>query len=155
MVQSARPRVSDKWARNSYLDETEKLFLEDIADEVIGRAFKAAANLDATICVSVVDKNGLLCAFRRMADVIPGAIDVAFKKAHTASLFRLDTDEIGKVMHPDGIAYTLQFTNGGLIGFGGGVVIYDNTAHVIGAVGVSGATPSIDNQIALSAAGRK
>jgi uncharacterized protein GlcG (DUF336 family) len=131
------------------------LLLEDIADEVIGRAFEAAAILDATICVSVVDKNGLLCAFRRMADVIPRAIDVAFKKAHAASLFRLETDEIGKVTHPDGIAYTLQFTNGGLIGFGGGVVIYDNSAYVIGAVGVSGATPGIDNQIALSAAGRK
>lgn len=131
------------------------MLLEHITEEVISRAFNAADNLDATICVSVVDKNGVLCGFRRMVDVIPGAIDVAFKKARTASLFRLDTDEIGKVMRLDGIAYTLEFTNGGLIGFGGGVVIYDNAARVVGAVGVSGATPEIDKQIALKAAGRE
>ncbi|UJH76199.1 heme-binding protein (plasmid) [Burkholderia cenocepacia] len=131
------------------------MLLEHITEVIISRAFKAADNLNATICISIVDKNGLLCGFRRMADVIPGAIDVAFKKARTASLFRIDTDEIGKVMRPDNIAYTLEFTNGGLIGFGGGVVIYDNAARVLGAVGVSGATPEIDNQIALKAAGRE
>ena len=131
------------------------MLLEDITEEVISRALKGANRLNVSICVSVVDKNGLLCAFRRIADVIPGAIDVALKKARTAALFRQDTEAIGPVIRPDGIAYTLESTNGGLIGFGGGVVIYDSAARVIGAVGVSGAAPEIDNQIALMAAGRE
>jgi uncharacterized protein GlcG (DUF336 family) len=128
---------------------------DDESLEIMMRAIAFATEIKESICVCVVDTGGLLNGFLRMRDAIPGAIDVSIKKARTASLFRMDSESIGKIIHRDGVNYTLSLTNGGLIGFGGGVVIYDDAAKVIGAVGVSGATAEIDNAIALAAAGRQ
>lgn len=128
---------------------------DDKALETMARAIAFAVEIKEAICVCVVDTSGLLNGFIRMRDAISGAIDVSIKKARTASLFRMDSESIGKITHRDGVNYTLAFTNGGLIGFGGGVVIYDESARVIGAVGISGATAEIDNAIAPAAAGRQ
>lgn len=129
--------------------------LESISHEVIQRAQLLARQQGFAVCISVVDASGLLAAFLRMDDAIPGAIDVSIKKARTAALFRTDSGEIGAAAQPGGPIYTLEATNGGLISFGGGIVLRDENDKVIGAMGVAGATVDADQEIAWKAAGRE
>ena len=76
-------------------------------------------------------------------------------KARTAALFRQDSADIGARAKPGGPISTLEATNGGVISFGGGVVVWDQTQKVIGAVGVSGASVEQDQAIALTGANRE
>ncbi|RXR08777.1 GlcG/HbpS family heme-binding protein [Pseudoxanthomonas composti] len=127
---------------------------ESTVQQIIERARTLASEQHFAINVAVVDEAGLLRGFLRQDDAVAGAIDVAIKKARTAALFRTDSLELGATAHPGGAIYTLEATNGGLISFGGGVVLRDARAQAIGAVGVAGATVEADQAIALRAAGR-
>ncbi|HCF1883708.1 heme-binding protein [Pseudomonas aeruginosa] len=126
---------------------------ESTIQHVIERAQALAREQHFAINIAVVDEAGLLRGFLRMDDAVPGAIDVSIKKARTAALFRTDSLELGAAAQPGGAIYTLEATNGGLISFGGGVVLRDED-RVIGAVGVAGATVEVDQAIALHAASR-
>jgi uncharacterized protein GlcG (DUF336 family) len=128
---------------------------EQLSQQVITRAKALACDQGFAICICVVDDAGLLRHFVRMDDAVPGAIDVSLKKARTAALFRTDSADLGIEAQPGGSIYSLEATNGGLISFGGGVVLRDEYAKVIGAVGVAGATVEADQLIALHAAGRR
>ncbi|MDT3720675.1 heme-binding protein [Pseudomonas oryzihabitans] len=127
---------------------------EPTVQHVIERARALAREQNFAINIAVVDEAGLLRGFLRLDDAVPGAIDVSIKKARTAALFRTDSLELGAAAQPGGAIYTLEATNGGLISFGGGVVLRDEQDRVIGAVGVAGATVDADQAIALHAAGR-
>ncbi|WP_186039824.1 GlcG/HbpS family heme-binding protein [Burkholderia gladioli] len=127
---------------------------ESTIQHVIERAQARAREQHFAINIAVVDEAGLLRGFLRMDDAVPGAIDVSIKKARTAALFRTDSLELGAAAQPGGPIYTLEATNGGLISFGGGVVLHDEQGQAIGAVGVAGATVEADQVIALHAAGR-
>lgn len=127
---------------------------ESTIQHVIERAQALAREQNFAINIAVVDEAGLLRGFLRLDDAVPGAIDVSIKKARTAALFRTDSLELGAAAQPGGAIYTLEATNGGLISFGGGVVLRDEQERVIGAVGVAGATVEADQVIALHAAGR-
>lgn len=127
---------------------------ESISQNVIQSARSLAQKQGFAVCISVVDDAGLLRGFLRMDDAVPGAIDVSFKKARMAALFRTDSRDIGADAQPGGAIYTLEATNGGLISFGGGIVLKDSEGKVIGAVGVAGATVEADQEIAFKAAGR-
>jgi len=126
--------------------------LESIIDPIISRARILAKEHGFSVCISIVDASGLQAGFFRMDDAIPGSIDVAIKKARTAALFRINSEVIGVGAQPGGPIYSLEATNGGLISFGGGVVIRDAGGKVIGAIGVSGATVEGDQVIASGAA---
>jgi uncharacterized protein GlcG (DUF336 family) len=127
---------------------------ESTVQQVVDRALSLARKQGFSVCISVVDGAGLLCGFLRMNNAVPGAIDVSMKKARTAALFRTDSAEIGAAAQPGGAIYTLEATNGGMISFGGGIVLHDASSNVVGAVGVAGATVEADQAIALKAAGR-
>lgn len=126
-----------------------------IAQLIVQRTEEIASRSGHQVCISVVDASGLQAAFLRMDDAIPGAIDIAIKKARTAALFRTDSASIGREARPDGAIYTLEATNGGLISFGGGVVILDEQGRTIGGLGVSGAPVEVDQAIALESVGRQ
>lgn len=126
--------------------------MEKTVQDVIARARDLAVEHGFSVCISVVDASGLQAGFLRMEDAFPGAIDIAIKKARTAALFRMDSAVIGANAQPGGEIYTLEASNGGLIGFGGGVVLRDANGKVIGGVGVSGATVEADQIIAEGAA---
>jgi len=102
--------------------------------------------------ISVVDDSAHLVAFCRMDGTFIGATDVAQRKARTAALFQTDSAVLGENFKPAGAAYTLENSNGGLMGFGGGVVLRDHAGTVIGAVGVSGGSTGDDEFVAQSAA---
>ncbi|MBV4523231.1 heme-binding protein [Pseudomonas sp. SWRI74] len=125
---------------------------ETTVQDVIARARDLATEQGFSVCISVVDASGLQAGFLRMDDALPGAIEIAIKKARTAALFRTDSIEIGVGAQPGGPIYSLEFTNGGMISFGGGVVLHDTQGKVIGALGISGATVEADQVIAVGAA---
>ncbi len=128
---------------------------ESAIQNLVERARALAHEQGFSVCIGVVDTAGLLRGFLRMDNAVPGAIDVAIKKARTAALFRTDSGEIGVSARPGGAIYTLEATNGGMISFGGGVVLSDEDGDVIGAVGVAGATVEADQTIAMQVAGRQ
>lgn len=129
--------------------------LESIAQNILQRSQEIARREGYNVCISIVDASALPVAFFRMEDTIPGAIDIAVKKARTAALFRTDSVLLGEQARPGGSTYTLEATNDGLIGFAGGVVIYDESGKVIGGLGISGAPSEVDQVIALEATGRQ
>lgn len=124
----------------------------------IAEAVAAAAKATATahdfpaVNISIVDVAAHPVLFARMDGALLGTIDVATRKARTAALFQTDSAVLGEVAQPGGVSYSLEYTNGGLISFGGGVVLRDKNGNVLGAVGISGASIEQDEIIAHAAA---
>lgn len=127
--------------------------LEQLSRDVIQRASTLSRERGFSVSICVVDSSGLLRQFLRMDGAVAGTIDVSIKKARTAALFGVDSIDFGEGAQPGGAIYTIENTNGGLISFGGGVVLRDGDGEILGAVGVAGATVEQDQSIALVAAG--
>jgi uncharacterized protein GlcG (DUF336 family) len=124
----------------------------EIANSLI-KIVKTEASKDGfAVCITIMDAAAHLVAFARMDGANIGPIDVSMKKARTASLFQADSLALGELAQPGGPIYTLENTNGGLISFGGGVVLRDNNDVVIGSIGVAGATFEADENMAQVAA---
>ena len=115
---------------------------------ILNAAHAEAQRLGVKVCISILDAAAWPVAFLRMEGTILGAIDVANKKARTAALFQMDSADFAKIGHPDGGAYTLENTNGGMTSFGGGLVLRAADGMPIGAIGVSGASTEDDIAIA-------
>lgn len=124
----------------------------EVATSLITTATAEAAKGSFAVCVTILDAATHLVAFHRMDGANIGPIEVSQKKARTAALFQTDSLQIGQAAQPGGAIYTLENTNGGLISFGGGVVLRDKAGAVIGAIGVAGATVEADEVIAQAAA---
>lgn len=122
------------------------------AKYVIEAAINKANDLGIRQNVAVVDAGGNMKAFARMDDAWLGSIDIAMRKAKTARFFDMPTAEIGKMSQPGGTLYGIEFSNGGLITFGGGMPIKNNQGRIIGAIGVSGSTVPNDVQCAEAGA---
>lgn len=117
------------------------------------RRVAAAAEADAQkrglgVVVAVVDDSGTLLVLERLDDTQIASVDVAIGKARTAAIFR----------RPSGV-FEDQIKNGrvaalalpGATALRGGVpLIYQG--RVIGAIGVSGDSPTIDEEIASAGA---
>jgi uncharacterized protein GlcG (DUF336 family) len=93
-----------------------------------------------------------LKAFERMDGALLGSIDIAVGKAKTSALFGTRTENLGEYSKAGGPAPGLELTNGGLVVFAGGVPLTSKDGTVIGAVGISGGTPSQDGEVASAAA---
>ena len=124
----------------------------EIARSLVATATAQAAKDGFAVCITVLDEAAHLVTFHRMDGANIGPIEVSQKKARTAALFQTDSASIGAIAQPGGAIYTLENTNGGLISFGGGVVLRDKANAVIGAIGVAGATVEADEVIAQAAA---
>lgn len=122
------------------------------ATAMLNAAFAEAQRMGVTVCISILDAAAWPVAFLRMEGAMLGSVDVANKKARTAALFRMDSADFAKIGHPEGRAYTLENTNGGMASFGGGLVLKAADGAVIGAIGVSGASTEEDIAIARVAA---
>ncbi|WP_430397448.1 GlcG/HbpS family heme-binding protein [Ferrovibrio sp.] len=121
------------------------------AEAAISSAQSAAAAKGLTVSIAVVDAGAYLVAFTRMDGAMLGSIDVAFRKARTAALFRTDSGALGKLAVPGGPIHSIEHSNSGLVLIGGGVVLKDAAGMTIGAIGISGATAVQDEAIAQAA----
>ncbi|XP_066934888.1 formaldehyde-sensing protein EfgA-like [Clytia hemisphaerica] len=128
----------------------------DITEQQARRGVSAALaksrDLGVKMCIGVVDAGANLKYFVRMDDSLLGSIDIAIKKAKTARLSNVATEDLGRQSQPGQPLYGIEQTNGGLVTFGGGLPIKCSPdGHVIGAIGVAG--DSIENDIAVAKVG--
>lgn len=119
------------------------------ARQVIQLAKAKAVQLNVNVNIAVLDPAGNLKAFERMDTAFLGTIDLALKKAKTASLFRMSSEAVGEFLKPEAGTYGMVNTNGGLVGFAGGLPISKDN-EIIGYIGVSGGAVSEDLVIATA-----
>lgn len=124
----------------------------DQAMLVIEAARKKAKAQGTLMDIAVVDAGANLKAFVRMDDAFLGSIDICIKKAKTARFFNMPTSDLGKLAQPGQPLYHIEFSNGGLITFPGGVLLKNKDGVIIGAVGVSGSSVEDDNEVASAGA---
>lgn len=115
---------------------------------VLNAAKEKAGELNIPVSLAVVDTGGHLVSFARL-DSVYGVTDFAVKKARTAVMFGIDSDDMGNIIAGAGIhGYGMLNSNEGLLTIAGGVVIRNKDGQIIGAVASSGGTPGQDKEIA-------
>lgn len=119
-----------------------------LAQTVIDACLRRAEELQLRMNIAVVDAGANLKAFGRMDDAWLGSIDISMRKARTARYFDMQTSELSPIIQPGESLYHLEFSNGGLITFPGGIPLKLSDDTVIGAVGVSGSTVENDQLVA-------
>jgi glc operon protein GlcG len=113
----------------------------------------AAAEADAktrnqTVVIAVVDDGGHLLLLERLDDTQVASVEVAIGKARTAAIFRRPSKEFEEQIKNGRLA-TLVLP--GATPLQGGLpLVFEG--KVIGAIGVSGNTPQIDEDIARAGA---
>lgn len=113
------------------------------ARQVVAAAENAAVGNDLRLSIAVVDDAGLLVHFVRMDGVHCGTVDVAIAKARTAALFRKPTQAFADAL-AGGVHAIATLPN--MLPLPGGLPIEFEGA-VVGAIGVSGASPDMDAKI--------
>jgi len=120
----------------------------EIAEQVVAAAREEALKTGVPMNIAVVDGGGYLKAFIRMDGAVLGSIDLALRKAKTAILFGMNSEQVFEFCKPGGPAFGLEQTNGGLAVFPGGIPLRNAAGEVIGAIGVSGGAVSQDFSVA-------
>ena len=119
---------------------------------VVSAARQTAEKQGTLMDIAVVDAGANLKAFVRMDGAFLGSIDISIKKAKTARLFNMPTGKLGELAQPGKPLFNIEFSNGGLITFPGGLPLKDKSGNIIGAVGVSGSSVEDDHEVALAGA---
>ena len=125
---------------------------QQLSDRVLAAAQAKAVEISVPMNIAVLDDGANLKAFVRMDGALLGSTDIALKKAKTAAVFGMATEEVGEFCKPGGTSPGLEQTNGGLVVFAGGIPLHGADGRLIGAVGVSGGSVDQDRQVALAAA---
>lgn len=120
------------------------------AQAVLEAATAKANEIGQPMNIAVVDDGGHLVAFVRMDGAIKASIDISIRKARTSILMNAPTSALMPLCQPGAELYGLEQTSGGMVIFGGGVLLTDNDV-VIGAVGVSAG--SVEQDVSVAEAG--
>lgn len=124
------------------------LTLQD-AETVLTAAKAKAEQIDQPMNIAVCDDGGHLVAFARMDGAIKASIDISQRKARTSILMNLPTDALSEITQPGAELYGLEWTSGGLVSFGGGMLLTRGGA-TIGAIGVSAGSVAQDMEVAAA-----
>lgn len=117
------------------------------ADQIIAAAFVEGAKLKlAPLCVAVLDGGGHIIACARQDGASYLRPKIAIAKASGALGLGVSSRKIAEiaVTRPTFISSLAALDSQGLLPAAGGLIIVDETGHVIGAVGVSGDTSDND-----------
>ncbi|WP_062227670.1 GlcG/HbpS family heme-binding protein [Aureimonas frigidaquae] len=116
----------------------------DAAKDIAAACEAEARSRGLRIVIAIVDDGGHLVYLQRddMAQV--GSVEIATLKARTAVLFRRDTRDFQDVVEGKGRFALLCIPNG--IPLDGGVLLKFGD-HIVGAVGVGGASDTDDGDI--------
>jgi len=120
------------------------------AERICEAAKAKAIQIGVAMNIAIVDEGANLKLFCRMDGAFLGSADIALKKAKTSRLFDRNSDEIGKLSQPRGALYNIEHSNNGLISFGGGILLKNNTGKITGAIGISGGSTVQDIEVALA-----
>ena len=120
----------------------------DDAHALIAGARTKAEEIGMPMCIAVTDEGGNLIAFERMNDVKITSITLAIDKSFTAVGVRKGSHVLGEVSQPGQPAYGLSSTLGGrMVVIAGGLPVLFGD-EVVGAIGVSGGSPTQDLEVA-------
>jgi uncharacterized protein GlcG (DUF336 family) len=122
------------------------------ADDIIAAARDRAQALSVAVNIAVLDAGGHLKSFCRMDGAVLSSIDLAVRKARTAVLFECPSEAVWDYCRPGAAAPALEQSNGGLAPFAGGIPLTAPGSGLVGAIGVSGAAVSQDQEIAAAGA---
>merc|ERR1719191_996511 len=120
--------------------------------KLLKAAEEKSRELGVKMNIAVVDSGANLVGFLRMDGAWLGSVDIAMKKAKTATFFQMDTDIIGSLSQPGGSLFNIEHSNQGLITFPGGVPLLTKDGKQAGGIGVSGSTVENDKAVAQAAA---
>lgn len=132
------------------LDKNKKIedIYLDLAEMIVDRAFFRAKELGISITAAVVNKGGNLILLKKMDEAIIASIDVSYKKAYTSLSLNCPSSKVDLVQFP-GLDVLMKDK---IVLFGGGYPIIHN-GKLIGAIGISGGSSEIDEEIAKYAIG--
>ena len=117
------------------------------AQRISNAAMVRAAKDKWDVAIVIVDAGGHLVSLRRMDGTQLGSIDIAIRKAVSAVEFKRPTKDLQDLIAKDGLTFVLSLPN--VTAVEGGLPILHN-GHVIGAIGISGATAAQDGIIAAA-----
>jgi glc operon protein GlcG len=125
-----------------------KVLTLQAAKKIAAVAEAEAKKQHARVVIAVVDDGGNLILLERLDDTQVASVEVGIGKARTAAIFRRPSKEFEDQIRGGRIA---ALALPGATPLQGGVpIIFDG--KVIGAIGVSGETPSQDEELAIAGA---
>lgn len=125
-----------------------KVLTLQAAKKIAAAAETEAKKQHARVVIAVVDDGGNLILLERLDDTQVASVEVGIGKARTAAIFRRPSKEFEDQIKGGRIA---ALALPGATPLQGGVpIIFDG--KVIGAIGVSGETPSQDEELAKAGA---
>jgi glc operon protein GlcG len=117
----------------------------EAARRIVAAAEREAQARGVGVVIAVVDSSGMLIELARMDTAQVGSVNVGIGKARTAAIYRRPSREFEEQIKNGRIA-ALALADATPLQ-GGVPVVVDGT--VVGAIGVSGDTPSADEAIAI------
>ena len=124
--------------------------------ELLQQAIKLAKQFTtAPLCIAILDNGGHLKAFASADGSGTARGQIAQGKANAALAMGFNSSEM-QALVMQGVLPPMFATcistglNGGFIPLAGGVLIYSD-GQLLGAIGISGASSSIDEQVAIAA----
>jgi len=113
------------------------------ANHIIDHAIAYAKRQSLSVTVVIVSSEGSLICSKRMDQAFPASSQIAYEKARTAALFRNPTSN-----HETSIVESrAALLSSGYTLISGGIPLVVSN-RIVGAIGVSGATPTQDHEIA-------
>lgn len=117
---------------------------QDLVQGLIEAGTTAARHRNVSVSLAIVDAGGHLIGFLRMDGVHTATVEVAQAKARSAAAFRRSTRGFAQQLAEGNLALLAV---PGCVPLPGGVPLLQEQ-RLIGAVGVSGASPDVDESIA-------
>ena len=122
-----------------------------LADRLVRASTVSAIEKGVRVAVVVADSSGAVVAAARMNGANAVAMQLAEDKAFTAAAFGAATDSWSRATEPGGADWGLSLAvSGRIVVVAGGLPLVVD-GRVIGALGVSGAAPSVDRSCAEDA----
>jgi glc operon protein GlcG len=115
------------------------------ARQVFAAAEEKAVAENARVVIAIVDTAGYPILLQRLDGTQVASVNVAIDKARTAAIYRRPSRDFEEQVS-SGRASAMQLH--GAVALAGGIPIVVD-GHVVGAIGVSGETPKIDEDIAI------
>ncbi|MCL2572410.1 MAG: ATP:cob(I)alamin adenosyltransferase [Defluviitaleaceae bacterium] len=120
------------------------------AKAIIEKIEYKAKDINLPVVVACCDAGGNPIAVHVMDGALLVSYEAAIAKAYTAAALKMPTADTSKLVQPGQPFYGLESLGGGkILPIGGGIPIFNNQGHLLGAIGVSGGTAQQDHELAL------
>jgi uncharacterized protein GlcG (DUF336 family) len=119
------------------------------ANAAIDAAITKADELGLALNVAILDAGGHLIASARMDGALLAAVETSHVKARTSILFGQATKDLVAAVQPGAPLYAIEASTRDPLAFiPGGIPVTGADGRVIGGVGVGGASPDEDHEVA-------